>query len=178
MTSPVYSDYVTCYIKDVYEETPSGLVWKIPPDAYYYKDKGTLCKVSLADAVLETDGAGDQNIAINYVGTLTGGLNEQLYTNKIENYAGTLGIFRYISGGAYTWNIGNSGAEPIKLVTAARPDKITLTFVEGNKNYYNFDVQDQDGVFILRFDYYDEVIENQINYDVSYKAAFPEPNPF
>lgn len=176
MTSSVFSDYVTLYIKDVYDSTTAGkLVWKIPPDAYYYKDKGTLCKVSLADAAIQTDGSGDQNMSINYVGTLTGGINDQEGGNIVESYAGTLGILTYVSGAAYNWNIGNSGAEPIKLVTSARPDKISLTFVEGSKNKYNFDLPSQDGIFVLRFDYFDPIVENKINNDVSYKPAFPEP---
>lgn len=178
MTSSVYSDYVTLYIKDVYDSSSQGkLVWKIPPDAYYHKDKGLLCKVSLADAALQTSGSGDQNISINYVGSLTGGLNEQVAATAVENFAGTLGILTYNSN--INWYSGQSGSEPIKLLTSARPDKIALTFVEGSKVKYDFDLSGgQDGIFVLRFDYFDPIAEKQINYDVSYKPAFPNPKDF
>lgn len=186
MTSLPVADYVTLYKKDCRllpkndGVTPSGIMeWDIPPSAYYYKDRGNMCLVSLADCAIQTDEDGYQNLTINYEGTLTGGLAKagNVTASKINNNVGTLAVGRYFDGSAdagYIWNFANGGTEPIKLLTAARPSTIRLYVYEGNKNEINFDgANNQDAIFVLRFDYLDPIVENEKNTAVSYKPAFP-----
>ena len=187
MTSLPVADYVTLYKKDCRllpkndNVTPSGIMeWDIPQNAYYYKDRGNMCLVSLADCAIQTDGSGFQNLTINYEGTLTGGLAEQKTTytpSTINNNVGTLAVGRYFDGSSdagYIWNFSNGGTEPIKLLTAARPSTIRLYVYEGNKNEINFDgANNQDAIFVLRFDYLDPIVENEKISAVSYKPAFP-----
>jgi len=186
--SPI-ADFVTLYKKDCKllpkndGQTPSGILeWDIPSSAYYYQDRGPLCLVSLADVAVQTDtGVTSQNISINIEGALTGGLANQGYgasgTNAIvNNNVGCLGIGRLFDGGAggseenNIYHFANGGAEPIKLLFPARPNKIRIYLYEGNKNEFSFvGNNNQDAIFVLRFDYLDPIVENEKNNAVSCK---------
>ena len=187
MSSLPVADYVTLFRKDAItypnRTVVSGILeWDIPSDVYYYHDRGPMAAVSLADASINSDGQGGaQGMTIWYEGALTGGVSTAgtVTSSKVSNNAGCIGIGRYGDQdnegdripSLYHFNQG--GAEPIKLLCSARPNKIRLHFHESDKNLFSWGVNtSQDAVFILRFDYLDQSVENQKNDAASYKPAF------
>lgn len=119
-------DYVTLFLTEA-DEKPAVLqngnfeagafTWRIPT-TYYTNQRSTVCTVSIVNANL-TSGDTHTSVLINY---LNGGVN--IYSKNQK----------YIIGHAFVSDHTNKAFyiddSKIKLLTNARPDKITLDFIK------------------------------------------------
>ncbi len=179
----IVCDYVTLWIKDADNNPASKFsddraVWDIPPQAYYYKDRGSVCLMSVADVVWEKGG---DNVMIftqsGFNGSCAdagaGVINTETMTQEDYRDFALLGnIVKKIydnSDDTYRMEYNNSH-EPIRVLTPARPSQIKLYFVEEQKDHLNID--DSIGCITLKFEYINPKILQSNIYSTEYKPAF------
>ena len=63
-----------------------------------------------------------------------------------------------------------NNVEPIKVLTAARPSKISLVFIKDSKRHHALTSQ---GFVVVKFEYLSPEEEQKINTGVDYIEAFP-----
>jgi hypothetical protein len=173
MNSSYICDYITVFFEDGNISANVG-EWYIPPSSYYYQSRGTLALVSVADATFDADG--DSNFLIAYDNGFNGTIAQVNSGDLMPNNVSILGSMvqssnqSETSDGLYHYN----RTEAIKVLTAARPNKIKLSFWKDNK-------QERDverGSVTLKFEYLSPEAEQEVNQAVSYVPAFPEPTSF
>ncbi len=179
----VICDYITLWIKDADNNPLSDLqkgraVWDIPPNAYYYKDRGSVCMMSIVDATL---GGGADNIII----LTQDGFNASTAQYKREGYynvnrfdqdvrdLGVLGCFiNNYAFGETTYETKYLSPEVIKVLTPARPRTIKLYFYDENKSIHAMDSSSEQGCITLKFEYVRPELLQENIYSVENKPAF------
>ena len=165
-------DYVTVFFEDGVTDNIGE--WNIPPSSYYYQSRGTLAVVSIADATFDAEG--DSNILVAYSNAFNGTIAQEGATDVLPNNISVLGSLVQTSNqsessdGLYVYH----RTEPIKVLTAARPSKIQLSFWKDRKSARDV----SNGSITLKFEYLSPEAEKEVNQSVSYVPAFPEPTAF
>lgn len=173
MNSSYICDYITVFFEDGNISANVG-EWYIPPSSYYYQSRGTLALVSVVDATFDADG--DNNILIAYDNGFNGTVAQVNSTDLVPNNISILGSLiqsvnlSETTDGLYHYN----RTEPIKVLTAARPNKVKLSFWKDNKQARDV----SRGSVTLKFEYLSPEAEKEVNQAVSYVPAFPEPTSF
>tara|TARA_R110000744_G_scaffold40296_1_gene91406 strand:+ start:221 stop:769 length:549 start_codon:yes stop_codon:yes gene_type:complete len=175
----VICDYITLWIKDADNNPKSDLqrgvaVWDIPPPAYYYKDRGSVCMMSIVDATL---GGGADNIIImtqNGFNTSTAQLEDG--SNQFTRYTQDLGVLGcFINNYAFTdttFETKYLSPEVIKVLTPARPRTIKLYFVDGKKAIHAMNLESDNGCITVKFEYVRPKLLQEKIYSVENKPAF------
>ena len=163
----IVCDYVTVFIKDA-ENNPetdydSGrCCWNIPYNAYYFKDRGSVCLMSIVDANMS-------KLSEMVVMTQKGFNGTTALVNDMDNDTRDLALL-----GTFIHNeFENSGdhyeteylaPQKIKLLTPARPSFIKLYFFNINKDSIDFtDGVGAGGHITFKFEYVPpEILENNI----------------
>ncbi len=178
----IICDYITFWTADAAEHPETDLdngrmVWDIPPQAYYFKDRGNVCMMSIVDATMPRVIA-DNNIIMTQSGF--NGSVAQIYdgTNQFEDSIQDLAVLGNIvcnrgEGDPLTFSTTYQAPEAIRLLTPARPSKLKLYFVDEDKELHDFaDASKDNGHFTVKFEYIKpEVLQKNI-YSVEYKPAF------
>jgi len=173
----VICDYITLWVKDGNNHPQTNLnkgvvVWDIPPNAYYYKDRGSVCMMSIVDATLE-DGA--ENVVVmtqsgfnSSTAQINGNVNQ--FEDDIQDL-GTLGVFvNSYAFGETQYETKYLAPEVIKVLTPARPRTIKLYFTDEQKGLFRFDAAL--GCITIKFEYVRPEILQESIYSVEYKPAF------
>lgn len=177
----IICDYITLWTKDGDEHPESDLsdgriVWDIPPSAYYFKDRGYVCMMSIVDATLQRI-LGDNVVVMTQQGfngstaQIYGDVNQ--FEKDIQDLA-TLGNIICARGEGQTLASTYQAPEPIRLLTPARPSKIKLYFVEEDKRMKNLtsDGARDNGHFTIKFEYVKPETLQQNIYSVENTPAF------
>jgi len=179
----IICDYVTLWFKDADNHPDSDFsdgraVWDIPPNAYYYKDRGSVCMMSIVDATL------NKNIGDNVVLMTQSGFNSstaQIYgdVNQFDNDTQDLGVLGHFvvnraEGSPAVYETKYLSPEVIKVLTPARPRTIKLFFVDEDKALHNLnnDGGDDNGHITIKFEYVKPEILQKNIYSVENKPAF------
>lgn len=174
----IICDYITLWLGDADNHPQSDMnrgkaVWDIPPNAYYFKDRGSVCMMSIVDANIED--SADNTVVLTQSGfnsstaEIYGGVNP--FVRNIQDL-GVLGCF--INNYAFTGNnyeTKYNSPEVIKVLTPARPRTIKLYFYDENKAIVNFSTPAK-GCITIKFEYVKpELLEDNIH-SMEYKPAF------
>jgi len=171
-TSSLICDYITLFFEDGNITNGVG-EWEIFSSSYYYKTRGNLCVVSLADAVFNADsGSTNDTIIIGTDCGLNSTVAQEGSSNKMNNNLSFLGSIQLAAQHGAIYGVFNYfKTEAIKILTPARPSKIKLYFLKANdKSLFNI----TKGCVTLKFEYLSPEAERQINEAVSYIPAFNE----
>tara|TARA_R100000951_G_scaffold78546_1_gene66297 strand:- start:1953 stop:2498 length:546 start_codon:yes stop_codon:yes gene_type:complete len=181
MTSSIICDYITLFIEDAYENGLSDFangvaVWDIPEKSFYFKDRGSVCLMSMVSSGLPSDYG--ENITLMTQQGYNG------FTSQENSDAGDLINADLAVMGSYTNFSGDPGGsylteytapETIKLLTAAKPRQIRFVFFKNDKTTFDLSADSAmrtRGHITLKFEYIDPEILREGLYGVEYKPAF------
>ncbi len=185
MNSSIICDYVTVFICDAYENGLSDFangvcVWDIPESAYYFKDRGSVCLMSIVDATLPQD-IGEDIVVMTQQGR--NGFTTQENSAAADIINADLAVL-----GSFTNSTNESGAyfskfntpQLIKLQTSAKPRRIRLVLFTDDKDTKDISsaALRKEGHFTIKFEYIDPEVNQKTNYSVEYKPAFPDIKSF
>ena len=181
MNSSIICDYVSLFIYDAKENGLSDLangmaVWDIPEKAFYFKDRGSVCLMSVASATLPSEYGGSVIMMTQqgYNGFTT--QENSPAADLINQDLSVLGSFTNFStsaGGHFSHEYQQH--ETIKLLTSTKPRQIKLFFFKDDKTPYDMTLEtetEREGHITLKFEYIDPEKLRENNYGVEYKAAF------
>lgn len=171
----IVCDYVTLFIKDADNHPESDMndgkcVWNIPYNAYYFKDRGSVCLMSIVDGNIS-------KVSDMIVMTQKGFNGSTPVIDAFDNSIRDLAIL-----GSFTHNLADGdnyvteylSPQKIKLLTACRPSQIQLYFYDMNKNAVDFTqaAGNEKGHITLKFEYVnpEELEKNIVNQE--YLPAF------
>tara|TARA_R100001198_G_C5177925_1_gene175827 strand:+ start:69 stop:620 length:552 start_codon:yes stop_codon:yes gene_type:complete len=176
----IICDYVTVWIKDAYNNPKSNMddglaVWDIPYNAYYFKDRGTVCMMSVVDAAIDR---GNTQGFVDIVMMTQSGFNcstAQIHNdNHFEDDIQDLGVLGcFVVNYAFTnddYETKFTTPEVIKVLTPARPSTIKVYFFSGGKNRHTLD--DEGGHITFKFEYIKPEILQENIYSTDPKPAF------
>lgn len=181
MNSSIICDYVTLFIYDAdyngLSDFANGVaVWDIPEKAFYFKDRGSVCLMSIASASLPPE-YGDNVIIMTqqgYNGFTT--QENSVAADLINQDLSVLGSFtNFSSEGTGHFSHEYQKPEVIKLLTPAKPRQIRLLFFKDDKTTFDLTSEtelEREGHITLKFEYIDPEKLRENNYGVEYKAAF------
>lgn len=154
-------EYVYLFLANADVQTGNEWTFYLQPQ-YYSNQRASKCAVSLADCNIDADV--DDNILIQYT---NGGFN--FLSNEATSIAGGyLGKFE-VSSGAKTNYYNFHLPEPIKILTAPRPNKITIRLYDSNTNPIDpLDITG--GMIVLKYDYIPEKQALKEYFDAFYKT--------
>ena len=176
----IICDYVTLFIDDgantIGADTANGLfVWNIPNKAYYFKDRGSVCLMSIADAMLPRE-VGENLVVMTQQGF--NGMVSQVDSaaaDKINSDLAVLGSFtNFTSSGLGTFETKYKSPQTIKLLTPAKPRQIKLQFFTEDKTPLDMSSAplDNSGHVTIKFEYFNPERLNNVIYSQEYKPAF------
>jgi len=180
MNSSIICDYVTLFIDDANENGLSDFangvaIWDIPEKAFYFKDRGSVCLMSVASASLPKE-FGENVIMMTqqgYNGFTT--QENSVAADLINPDLAVLGSFTNFSSSSGHFAHEYQKPEVIKLLTSAKPRKMKIVFFKDDKTPFNMTAETEmqkEGHITLKFEYIDPEILRENNYGVEYKAAF------
>ena len=172
MTSSSICDYVTLFIEDgnIGTDNEGTGTWYIPSSAYYFQNRGNLALMSIVDC-------GYTEADINHdilIGTTEGYNGSIAQVNSsdviVRNDVSILASLKRTAVDGDTIITTFNNVEPIKVLTAARPSKISLVFIKDSKRHHALTSQ---GFVVVKFEYLSPEEEQKINAGVEYIEAFP-----
>ena len=181
MNSSIICDYVTLFMADAElngaSDYPAGLaVWDIPESAYYFKDRGSVCLMSIASSSLPAE-YGENVILMTQQGY--NGFTTQVNSsdaNVINRDLAVLGSYsNFTQQGIGNFRTEYQTSQTIKLLTPAKPRQIRLVFFKDDKTPFNLTTENEmenEGHITLKFEYIDPEKLQDNNYSVEYKPAF------
>ncbi len=184
MNSSIICDYVTLFMTDAEENGLSDYangvaVWDIPESAFYFKDRGSVCLMSIASASLPAEWS--ENVIIMTQQAKNGFTTQENSTaaNRINDDLSVLGSFvNFTATGLNQYYTQYQSPQPIKVLTDAKPRQIRLMFFKDNKRAFDISAgeaeMEDEGHITLKFEYVNpEKLQDNI-YSTEYKPAFPE----
>lgn len=176
----VICDYISLFVEDANQTTGSDLangklVWNIPSNSYYFKDRGSVCLMSIADASLPRE------IGENLVVMTKQGYNgmisqvDSVAADKINADLAVLGSFsNFTTTPLANFQTKFLSPQPIKLLTPAKPAQITLFLFDEDKAAKDMSGSplSREGHFTIKFEYINPERLNNVIYSQEYKPAF------
>lgn len=176
----IICDYVTLFVDDAASTTGTDLangklVWNIPINSYYFKDRGNVCLMSIADAALPRE-LGENVVIMTQQGfNGTTSQVDSAAADKINADLAAIGSFTNMTTTPLSnFRMKFSSPEPIKLLTAAKPRQITLFVFDEDKTAKDMSSQplDREGHFTIKFQYVNPEKQRDLLYSQEYKPAF------
>lgn len=175
----IICDYVSLFIEDGADtangaDTGNGLfVWNIPKTAYYFKDRGSVCLMSIADATLPRE-IGENVTVMTKQGF--NGMVSQVDSTDADKINGDLAVLGSFMNNSYSeagvFETKYQSPEVIKLLTPAKPTKIALQFFTEEKDAKDMNLLKSEGHVTIKFEYFNPERLNNVIYSQEYKPAF------
>lgn len=183
MNSSIICDYVTVFMTDAEENglsdyTNGVAVWDIPEKSFYFKDRGSVCLMSIVSASLPAEWS--ENVIVMTQQAKNGFTTQENSTdaNKINNDLAVLGSFvNFTTTGISNYYTQYQTPQTIKVLTDAKPRQIRLVFFKDDKTPFDITTENEmedEGHITLKFEYIDPKKLQENIYSVEYKPAFPE----
>lgn len=175
----IICDYVTLFIKDADNHPDSKLsdgrcCWNIPYNAYYFKDRGSVCLMSVVDANLSKKIADCAIYTQKGYNGICSANNSNSFDNSIKDLA-MLGSFSHNFNDSGNYVTEYQTHQDIKLLTSARPSQIKLYFYDERRFSIGFTAGGANndlGHVTIKFEYVnpEELEKNIVKQE--YKSAF------
>ena len=173
----VICDYVTVFTVDAANHPESDmdegrLVWDIPPHAYYFKDRGSVCLMSIADGTLPRQ-VGENVIVMTQQGF--NGMTAQEDSGTVIN-SDLAVLATFINSRLQDDHIVTKylSPQPIKLLTPAKPKQIKVQFMSMEKTAVDMSstTLSANGTLTFKFEYFNPERLNNGLYSQEYKPAW------
>ena len=138
----IICDYVTLFIKDADNHPESKMVdgkccWNIPYNAYYFKDRGNVCLMSVVDANLSKNVSDCAIYTQRGFNGICSDIDQTQFANDIQDLA-MLGSFSHTFTNNTNYVTEYQTHQQIKLLTPARPTQIQLYFYNDKRGAIGF----------------------------------------